>query len=140
MYRRVVISLVVALGALVLAAVPAAAHVKVDPSDATQGSYTVLTFRVPNEEPDADTVGLRLQLPVDHPLASVSVQPKPGWKYEVKRSKLAKPLQSDDGSVEEADSEIDWTGGKIGPGEFDTFSISVGPLPTDTDQLVFKII
>jgi len=138
--RRVIFSLAVALGALVLVAVPAAAHVKVDPSSASQGSYTVLTFRVPNEEADADTVGLKVQLPVDHPLASVAVQPKPGWKYEVKQSKLAKPLQSDDGSVDEADSEIDWSGGKIAPGEFDTFSISVGPLPTDTDQLVFKVI
>jgi uncharacterized protein len=138
--RRVVVSLAAWFGVLGLVAVPAAAHVKVDPSTATQGSYTVLTFRVPNEEADADTVGLKVQLPVDLPLASVSVQPKVGWKYEVKQAKLAEPLQSDDGNVDEADSEIDWSGGKIAPGEFDTFSISVGPLPTDTDQLVFKVI
>lgn len=138
--RRVVVSLAAWFGALVLLAVPAAAHIGVDPSSASQGSYTVLTFRVPNEEADADTVGLKVQLPVDHPLASVAVQPKPGWKYEVKQSKLAKPLQSDDGTVDTVDSEIDWSGGKIAPGEFETFSISVGPLPTDTDQLVFKVV
>ena len=73
MSRRVVVSLAAWFGALVLVAVPAAAHVKVDPSSASQGSYTVLTFRVPNEEADADTVGLKVQLPVDHPLASVVV-------------------------------------------------------------------
>lgn len=140
MIRRFLTVLTATVGAFVLLAIPASAHIKIDPSSATQGSYATLTFRVPNEESDADTVGLRVQLPADHPLASVSVQPKNGWQYQVKKSRPSKPLTNHGTSIDSVVSEVDWSGGRIKPGEFDTFSISVGPLPTDADQLVFKTI
>ncbi len=37
-------------------AAPAAAHVTVSSANATQGGYTKLTFRVPNEKDTASTV------------------------------------------------------------------------------------
>jgi uncharacterized protein len=60
----------------------------------------------------------------------------------VKKSKVAKPVQSDDGAVTEAVTQITWTAtdGGLKPGEFDLFTISAGPLPTNTNQLVFKVI
>ena len=140
MIRRFAAPLVAAVGLLTVLAVPAAAHVKVSSDNAQQGGYSVLTFRVPNEESDADTVSLKVQFPTDHPIASVSVQPKPGWTFTTKTTKLAKPIKTDDGEIDEAVSEIDWTGGKIAPGEFDMFNVSAGPLPTDTDSLTFKAI
>ena len=140
MLRRVLGGLLASITALGLLALPAVAHVKVDPSTAVQGSYAVLTFRVPNETDNANTVGLRVQLPLDHPIASVSVQPKPGWTYKAISTKLDEPLTQHGSKITEAVTEIDWSGGVIKPGEFDTFSISVGPLPTDTDQLVFKVL
>ena len=119
----------------------ASAHVTVNAPGATQGGYSALTFRVPTESDTASTTGLRVQLPSDQPLASVSVQPKPGWTYTVKKAKLATPISSDDGAITEAVSEINWasTSGAIKPGEFDEFRISVGPLPK-ADQMVFKAI
>jgi uncharacterized protein len=60
----------------------------------------------------------------------------------VQKSKLAKPVQSDDGEVTEAVTRITWTAtdGGLQPGQFDLFTISAGPLPTNTNQLVFKAI
>lgn len=138
--RRIFIPLIATLGLLVALAGPAGAHVTVSSDNATQGGYATVTFRVPNEESDAATVGIKVQLPVDHPIANVSVQPKPGWTYKVTTSKLEKPITVHGSQVTEAVSEIEWTGGKIEPGEFDQFLIQAGPLPTDTDSLTFKTI
>ncbi len=140
MIRRFVAPLLATLGLLVALAVPAAAHVTVGSDNATKGGYATITIRVPNEESDADTVGLKFQLPPDHPIANVSVQPKPGWTFKVTKKKLDTPLKTGHGSISEVVSEIDWTGGRIAPGEFDEFLIQAGPLPTDTDSLTFKAI
>lgn len=133
-------ALITAVSTLAFMAVPAGAHVKVDPSSAEQGTYQNFTFRVPNETDDSDTVQLRVQLPLDHPLASVSVQPKPGWTHTEKKSTLGKPLTVHGDKITDAVAEITWSGGVIKPGEFETFAISVGPLPTDTDHFSFKAL
>lgn len=119
----------------------ARAHVTVQPPEITQGSYTKLTFRVPNELPDANTTGLRVQLPADSPFASVSVKPKTGWTATTTDANLATPTTNDDGeTVSTYVSEISWTGGEIKPGEFDEFEISVGPVPDDATELSFPTI
>jgi uncharacterized protein YcnI len=120
----------------------AAAHVTVNAPDAKQGGFGVLTFRVPTESDTASTKTLKVTLPADQPLASVSVQPKAGWTYTVRTQKLATPITSDDGQVTEAVSEIDWiavAGVGIKPGEFDEFKLSVGPLPK-AEAMVFKVV
>jgi uncharacterized protein YcnI len=133
----VLVALVVALGATA-----AGAHVSVQPISAPKGGFEILSFSVPNEEVAANTVTVQVNLPTKYPIASVSIQPKPGWSTVVKKSKLAKPVQSDDGEVTEAVTQITWsaTDGGLKPGEFDLFTISAGPLPTNTNQLVFKAI
>jgi uncharacterized protein len=132
-----------ATGVVVLAGV-ASAHVTVQPSTAAAGSYTTLTFEVPNESSGASTVGLDVELPADAPIASVSIQPKPGWTYEVAHSKPATPLKTDDGEVTEIVSKISWKAAPgnpgIKPGEFDTFPISAGPLPAKAGSLAFKAL
>lgn len=118
----------------------AEAHVSVQPSEAEQGGFTKLTFSVPNELPDANTVGLRVQLPPDHPFAFVSVKPKAGWTFTTTETTLATPIEAEGETITSAVSEITWTGGEIKPGEFDEFEISVGPLPDDADELFFPAI
>lgn len=127
---------------LVLLAGPAFAHVTVNPSQAQQGGYTKLTFRVPTESDTLSTTKVEVALPTDQPFASVSVKPHPGWTYSVQKTKLAQPITSDDGDVTEAVSTITWTadkGAEIKPGEFDEFDISVGPLPK-VGSLTFKAL
>ncbi|MFD9129160.1 YcnI family protein [Kitasatospora sp. NPDC059571] len=132
-------------GSVVLAcAVPAFAHVTVQPGTAAQGDYTAVAFRVPDESDTASTTKLEVNLPTDHPVASVATQPLPGWTAATEKTKLTTPLKTDDGDeITEAVTKITWTadaGTKIAPGQFQEFKISLGPLPTDTDKLVFKAL
>lgn len=122
---------------------PALAHVSVNPSTATQGGFTKLTFRVPNETDNASTTKVQVVLPADQPIGSVSVKQHPGWTYTVTKGKLAKPITTDDGQVTDYVSSITWTAGSaataIKPGEFDEFDVSAGPLPK-ADSMVFKAL
>ncbi len=131
--------LVLSACALALAA-PASAHVTVNPREATAGSYTKLSVRVPNESPTAGTVAVALSLPTDTPLASVSVKPHSGWTADVTRTTLPEPVTSGDLEITEAVTTITWTadpGVRVAPGQFEEFDISVGPLPEDVDALSF---
>ena len=131
-----------ATAAVGLTALPALAHVTVSSPGATQGSFGVLTFRMPNETDNANATELKVQLPADQPLASVSVKPEPGWSYTVTRAKLPQPVTDDDGNqVTDYVSVIDWkaTAGGIKPGEYEDFDLSVGPLPK-ADSMTFKAI
>jgi periplasmic copper chaperone A len=138
--RRTTILLSTAAVSLVAAATVASAHVTVNPNTAQQGAYTKVSFRVPNEEKDQSTTALEVDLPTDHPIASVSVKPVPGWTATTTTSQLATPIKTDDGDVTQAVTKIVWTGGKIDPGQFQEFDVSLGPLPKDADQLVFKAL
>lgn len=137
--QRLLIGAVVAAIALVWAS-PAGAHVTVQPPEAQAGGFTKLTFRVPNERPDAATVSLRVSMPTDHPIANVSVKPKAGWQYELVETTLDTPIEVHGEPVSEVVSEVSWTGGQIQPGEFEEFELSVGPLPEGVDVLYFPTI
>ncbi|MDN3247378.1 YcnI family protein [Streptomyces mutabilis] len=122
---------------------PAFAHVSVQPEGtAAKGGYATVGFKVPNERDNASTTKLEINFPTDHPLASVMPQPVPGWKAEVTKSKLDKPLESHGKQLTEAVTKVTWTadGEGIKPGFFQKFPVSLGALPEDTDQLVFKAI
>jgi uncharacterized protein YcnI len=138
--RRTAVLLAAAAVSLIAAASVAEAHVTVNPNTAPQGAYTKVSFRVPNEEASANTTTVEVDLPVDHPIASVSVRPVPGWTATATTSPLATPIKSDDGDVSQAVTKIVWTGGTIAPGQFQEFDVSLGPLPKDTDQIVFKAL
>jgi uncharacterized protein YcnI len=126
--------------AVLLVAGPASAHVTVQPTEAQQGSYSKLVFKVPTERDNASTTKLEVDLPADSPIASVQTEPVPGWDVQVHKSKLPKPITTDDGKVTDYVSQIVWSKGKIAPGQFQEFPISVGPLPDNTDKLVFKAL
>ena len=135
-------TLVLTAGSLLLAG-PASAHVTVNPREAAAGGYQKLSVRVPNESPTASTVKVQVSLPLDTPLASVSLKPHPGWTAKVTRSTLPQPVQSGDLQLTEAVSAITWTaqsGAKVAPGQFEEFDISVGPLPDGVPALSFPAV
>ena len=98
--RPVPLAVLVA-GVIALGASAAGAHVEVIPDTAPKGGSEILSFSVPNEEPSANTVKVEVDLPPRSPIASVSTRPMPGWTVAVEKTKLAKPIQSDDGEVTE---------------------------------------
>jgi uncharacterized protein YcnI len=133
------LAVVAVTAALAAAAGPAGAHVTI-PGTGVKGGFSIVTFSVPNERDDAGTVTLEVQLPADHPLAFVSVQPKPGWTVSTTTRTLDEPISAEGTDVTDVTDTVTWTGGPIEPGQFDTFSISVGPLPDDVDSLEFPAI
>ena len=139
-HRRLGRILAVGAATLVALAPMAAAHVTVNPGEATKGGFAALAFRVPNERPDSGTTSLEVNIPEDTPIASISVKPTPGWTYTVERRTLAEPIDMHGREVTEVVSKITWTGGTINPGEFQEFEISAGPLPEDVDQILFPTI
>lgn len=145
-YRRGLSIAVVLLGAWAagfLGAGAAVAHVSVSSPAAVQGGYASVTFKVPTESDTASTTGLKVQLPPDQPLASVSVLPTYGWTHTMTKAKLATPISSGDATISEAVSVIEWKADSdrtaIKPGEFNQFTISVGPLPK-APSMTFKAI
>jgi uncharacterized protein YcnI len=131
-----------AVATLALAAT-AQAHVTLQPTSVPAGGDdTLLDVRVPNERDDASTVKVDLQLPPG--FASASFQPVPGWNVKVTKSKLAKPITTDDGEITEGVSRITWTGdgkqGSIPPGGFQDFGLSVVVPGKAGDELTFKAL
>ncbi|HET9140651.1 YcnI family protein [Actinophytocola sp.] len=136
--------LTVACGLTLWAGSVAGAHVTVRSNEAVQGGHAEVTFRVPSESDTARTVGVQIAFPADTPLASVSVLPHPGWRYTVTRSTVASPVpDGHGGQVTEAVSRLEWTAAgpetAIKPGEYEVFTVFVGPLPK-ADQVVFKVL
>jgi uncharacterized protein YcnI len=134
---------VAAVAASALAAPAAAdAHVTLQPNTAAAGAFTVENVRVPNERDKASTVKVDLQLP--HGFVFASYEPKIGWSVKVTKARLAKPIQTDDGPIDEEVRRITFTGhgpnGKIGPGQFMDFPLSVQIPGKAGDKLTFKAI
>jgi uncharacterized protein len=120
----------IALGALIaLLVLPssAPAHVTLQPDSAPAGKFVRLDVRVPNELDNASTTKVDVQFPSGFIFASYEASP--GWKVTVKRRKLDTPVTAEGEKVTEEVSQITWTGegsqGKIGPGQFKDFGLSV---------------
>lgn len=142
--RRLLVAGALAVGLLAAGGGVASAHITVSSPEATSGgSDAVIRIRVPDESDTARTVGLKLRLPTDTPIAAVLVQPKAGWTVSVSERKFSTPITTDEGPVTEAVSEIDWKvsgGGQgIGPGQFDEFVFIAGQLPK-VASLTFKAV
>ncbi|GAA2700943.1 YcnI family protein [Micromonospora olivasterospora] len=132
-----------AVAAVVLGvAAPAAAHVSVNPKEATQGGYSRFAFRVPNESDSASTTKVEVVLPENAPVGSVSTMPVPGWTVAVEKRKVDPPVEVHGSQVAEAVSKLTWTAtgdAAIKPGQFQEFPVSMGPLP-QVDTMVFKAL
>jgi periplasmic copper chaperone A len=136
MIRKLVPTALLALA--LLAPAPASAHVTVQPNEAPEGAYTVLDVRVPNETEDATTTKVAVQFPEG--FGDVSYQAVPGWNVEVIQAKLKEPIQTDDGPVTEGVKEVIFSGGKLAPGQFQDFPLSVQIPGVAGEELTFKAV
>jgi len=138
--RRIALPVVAACALLLPAA--SQAHVSLHPNEVPVGAFATLDIRVPNESDNANTTKVAVQVPAG--FTEISPEYLPGWGVEVKHTKLAKPVKTDDGLLTEGVREITWTGegaqGKIPPGQFLAFPIST-EIPGKAGQtLTFKVL
>jgi periplasmic copper chaperone A len=120
-YRTLIAGSAVA-AALALPA-PAGAHVTLSPDSVPADGFARFTVNVPNEQDNASTVKVSLKLPPG--VTFVSFQPKPGWTRTVTMVKLDKPVVVEGTKITETVGTVTWSGGKIGPAEFDQFGVSM---------------
>ncbi len=135
--------LLVVVAALVVSAPAAWAHVTVHPGTLPAGSSDVeITFRVPNERDNANTVGVQVFFPSSVPLLTVEVLPVPGWTETVHTRSLSTPVQTDDGPVSQVVSDVTWaaTAGGIANGQYEDFPVAVGAVPDHPGTFAFKTL
>jgi len=128
-------------GALLVAPATAGAHVTVHPNALPAEGYTIVNVNVPNEEASADTTKVEVQMPPG--FASASTVPLPGWTAKTSTSKLATPIQTDDGPIDTQVDTITWTADKgagLPPGTLGQFPISVKIPGKAGDILTFKAL
>jgi uncharacterized protein YcnI len=112
----------IALLALAAAAAPAAAHVTLEQREAPAHSYYKAQLRVTHGCKGSPTVRVRVRLPDG--VLSVKPQPKPGWKVETTKVKLAKPIEDGHGNrITEVVGEVAWSGGSLPDEQFDEFAV-----------------
>jgi periplasmic copper chaperone A len=130
----------VAAGALALPA-SAGAHVTLQPDAVPAGGFARVDVRVPNERDDKGTTKVAVRMPPGFIFASS--EPVAGWKVNIKKRKLDKPVKEHGESYDEEVDVITWTGdgqeGIVRPGEFQDFGLSVGvPDGKAGSKLTFK--
>jgi uncharacterized protein YcnI len=131
-----------------LSAGVASAHVTANVYGAqpTKGGYGAIFLRVPNEEADAGTIKVEVDVKPEYAISGARTKPVPGWTAEVTKTKLGTPVKTASGTeISEVVSKISWTaqpGNKIAAGstEFQEFEISLGALPSNVDELVLPAI
>jgi uncharacterized protein YcnI len=116
-------TIVATLAVGLVVAPTAAAHVAVNPSRVAAGSLTRFDFLIPNEM-KVPTVKVSIQLPAG--LEEVTFQPKAGWKRSVKEA--------------QGRTVVTWSGGQIGPEEFDVFALSAEVPDTPGKDLAFPTL
>jgi len=146
MRQRILVAIAVVGVTVCMVAAPAWAHVTVDPSSAPKGATVKLSFLAPNEDPSAKMTELQVAFPTppQTPIATVTVEAKPGWTVQVTTTKLATPIVTDDGSISDIVSVIDWKAKTVADGigaeQFGEFTIDADGLPTNENEVVFKAI
>ncbi len=115
-----------ATGAL-LAPASAQAHVSLHPNTVPAGAFATLDVRVPGEQEGAHIEKVDMLFPSG--FIGVDYENVAGWSARVIESKLAKPIQTDDGPVDTEVSQIVWTWtgplGRVDNGQFVDFPLSV---------------
>jgi uncharacterized protein YcnI len=116
----------------------AAAHVEVAPRSAAAGGLATFTIEVPNERTDAATVSVSVQIPDGVTL--VRFAPVSGWRRTATREPLTQATTVGGDAVTERISSVTWSGGRIAPGEFMSFPISLAVPETPGAELRFPAV
>lgn len=142
MFKRTAACCALACSLLLPAA--AQAHVSLHPNTVPAGAFATLDVRVPGEEENAYAYKVNTLLPPG--FTSVDTQNVPGWSTKVVTRKLAQPIQTPDGPVNEEVTNVIWTGdrsvdGRLDNGTFIQFPLSIAmPDNIAGKSLAFKTL
>jgi periplasmic copper chaperone A len=139
---RAVVTLA-ACGAL-LAPAAAQAHISLHPNTIPAGAFATLNVRVPGEQEGA--YAYRVDMLIPSGFTEIDTQSVPGWSVKEVMKKLATPIQTDAGPIDEEVSQVIWTGdrsklGRLENGQFIQFPLSIA-MPSDNagQSLAFKTL
>jgi periplasmic copper chaperone A len=120
------LAVVFAAGAL-LGPASAQAHISLHPNTIPAGAFATLDVRVPGEVEGAYVKKVDVLFPQG--FTGVDYENVAGWSVKVIESKLAKPIESDDGPIDTQVSQIVWTWegplGKVDNGQFINLPLSI---------------
>lgn len=103
-----------------LFAIPAYAHVTLDPASAPAGSYVRAALRVPHGCSGAATTRIAVEIPPG--IYTAKPMPKPGWRLAIERRRLPNAAHTAHGhEVEEEVARIIWEGGPLPDDQYDEF-------------------
>jgi uncharacterized protein YcnI len=126
-----------ALAALALsAALPAVAHVVVEPVQAAAGRYTRLAFGVGHGCRGSATNRIEVGIPEEVLIARPT--PKRGWRLHLTKAKLPAPIAQHGHSRTERVSKITWSGGPLDDEYYDQFVVLV-KMPDATSRILFPV-
>ncbi len=122
----------------------AQAHISLHPNTIPAGAFVTLNVRVPGEQEGAYAYKVDMLMPPG--FTEVDTENVPGWSVKEIVTKPARPIQTDEGPVDEEVSQIIWTGdrsklGRLENGTFIQFPLSIA-MPGDIagQSLAFKTI
>jgi len=127
---------VASLATLLLAAVPAYAHVSLAEPEAFAGSSYVAAFRVSHACGDSPTVRLRVEIPEQ--IAGVNPRPKAGWTISIERASEPNTGGAAAASNTGRISAITWEG-RLDADFFDDFGLLI-KLPDTAARIYFPTI
>lgn len=127
-------------GVFVMGASTAAAHVTVDPSNTTAGSYAVLTFAVPHGCDGSATTEVAIKIPEN--VRSVTPTVNPGWTIDKKMVTLDAPVADAHGNeITQRVDQVVYTALTALPDDMrDAFELSVQLPDTPGESLTFPTI
>ena len=114
--------LVILVGAVVLAASPASAHISLETKQAAIGSSYKAVFAVPHGCKGSPTIKIRVQIPEG--VIAVKPMPKVGWNVEAISGKYTAEYDYHGTKLSEGVKEVVWSGGKLPDHNYDEFVIS----------------
>ncbi|MBM3508207.1 MAG: YcnI family protein [Alphaproteobacteria bacterium] len=124
--------------ATLLAALPASAHMAVEPAQAAANTTIAVGFRVGHGCGTSPTTALKVRIPDG--VTNARPQPKAGWTLTVVRGGPATPAAAADEAALPAVTEVHWTGGTL-PNEFyDTFFIRMRLPNRPETTLYFPVV
>jgi uncharacterized protein YcnI len=112
----------VVLGCLLVACLPAQAHITIDSPAVMAGTYARLVLRVTHGCQGSPTKAVSVYLPEAFRFAKAKV--KQGWTISYEKANLARPVQSHGRSLTETTAVIRWEGGQIPDDQFDEFVLT----------------